>query len=47
MKGDCGMYEAPSVERVFVDAEELMNGILDSGNKDWTDNERSIDLIFD
>ena len=40
------MYEAPRVELVFVDAGELMSGVLDSGNKDWTDNERSIDLIY-
>ena len=40
------MYEAPRAELVFVDAGELMNGILNSGGQEWTENERSIDSLY-
>ncbi len=44
------MYEAPRVELVFAEAEELLNDVLDSGNSgnnEWTENERSIDSLLD
>jgi len=49
-KEACEMYEAPSVERVFVESGVLMNnGLLNSGNtgnNGWTENERCIDDIL-
>ena len=51
MKGEISMYEAPNVERVFPDTEELMNGFLDSGNLDnpgseQGENENSIESLL-
>lgn len=47
------MYEAPRIQFVLAEAENLMNDVLgsvnsgNSGNNEWTENERSIDSLFD
>ena len=47
------MYEAPRVDLVFAEAEGLMNDVLNSansgnsGNNEWTENERCIDDLLD
>ena len=47
------MYEAPRIQFVLAEAEDLMNDVLgsvnsgNSGNNEWTENERSIDSLLD